>query len=138
VENFSLLIRVKNRLDDLETINKAVDAMPNTLCCSKKKRCEIQLVLEELFTNIVNHGFNDREEHEIEIEVKCDKGALVIRMEDDGAPFNPTNCSSPDTRCAIEERLVGGLGIHFVKHFIDSCSYERKNNKNIMILKKSH
>jgi len=137
VENFSLLIRVKNRLDNLETISHAVDSMPDTLCFSKKKRCEIQLILEELFTNIVNHGFTDKEEHEIEIELSCCKGDMVIRIEDDGDPFNPMNQSSPDTRCAIEERLVGGLGIHFVKCFIDSCSYERKNNKNIMTLKKS-
>lgn len=110
--------------------------MPETVCFSKRKRCEIHLVLEELFTNIVNHGFTDEKEHEIHIELRCNHASMSIRMEDDGPPFNPTKKSSPDTGCAIEERLIGGLGIHFVKHFIDTCTYQRKNGKNIMILEK--
>ncbi len=110
--------------------------MPETVCFSKRKRCEIHLILEELFTNIVNHGFTDEKEHEIQIELRCNHTAMTIRFEDDGPAFNPTKKCSPDTGCAIEERLIGGLGIHFVKHFIDTCTYERKNGKNIMVLEK--
>jgi len=136
VEKQQFQIRVKNRLNELETIRRVVEQMPETVCFSKRKRCEIHLILEELFTNIVNHGFTDEKEHEIHIELRCNHAAMTIRMEDDGPPFNPTESCSPDTGCALEERLVGGLGIHFVKHFIDTCTYERKNGKNIMVLQK--
>jgi anti-sigma regulatory factor (Ser/Thr protein kinase) len=85
---------------------------------------------------VVCHGFNDNKEHDIDISLTCDDQNLMIRMEDDGKPFDITSAAEPDTRCAIEKRLVGGLGIHFVKHFIDECRYYRKRGKNIIVLKK--
>lgn len=139
MENFKVLIRVKNRLDELKTICRAVETLPTTVCFSKRNSCEIQLILEEIFTNIVNHGFTDEKEkieHEIEIKLTCRNDTLTIVFEDDGNSFDPTEMSSPDVKCAVEQRLIGGLGIHFVKHFIDTCSYKREKGKNIMILEK--
>ncbi|MDY0220461.1 MAG: ATP-binding protein [Desulfobacterium sp.] len=133
---FTLPIRVKNSLEELGTLFGAVDALGTKIFLSQKKRWEIQLILEEIFTNIVNHGFNDKEEHEIEILITVKNKILTIRFEDDGKPFDPTGVTFPDTRCAVEQRLVGGLGVHFVRHFIDTCTYRRTGGKNIMILEK--
>jgi anti-sigma regulatory factor (Ser/Thr protein kinase) len=129
-------IKLKNRLKDLEKIKKAVLKLHTAVNCTERKFKEIDLVLEELFTNVVCHGFNDDKEHEIDISLSCDETSLMIRMEDDGKPFDITAAGMPDTRCAIEKRCVGGLGIHFVKHFIDECKYSRENGKNIVVLKK--
>jgi len=131
-----LSIKLKNRLNDLEKIKTAVSKMSTAVHCTRRKFQEIDLILEELFTNVVCHGFNDNKEHDIDISLSCDDTSLMIRMEDDGKPFDITSASKPDTRCAIEKRCVGGLGIHFVKHFIDECKYYRKKGKNIIVLKK--
>lgn len=136
MEAFILPLRVKNHLKELETLFGAVDALGSKISLSKTKRCEIQLILEEIFTNIVNHGFSDKKEHEIEILITFKNKTLTIRFEDDGKPFDPTEATFPDTGCAVEQRLVGGLGVHFVRHFIDTCTYRRSGDKNIMILKK--
>ncbi|MCF6248329.1 MAG: ATP-binding protein [Desulfobacula sp.] len=136
MEKMSLSIKLKNRLVDLDKIKKAVSSMSTTVDCARRKFQEIDLVLEELFTNIVCHGFNDNKEHEIHISLSCDDDTLMIRMEDDGKPFDVTAAKEPDTKCAIEKRCIGGLGIHFVKHFIDECNYQRKKNRNIVVLKK--
>ena len=137
MEAYTLPIRVKNCLEELATLCRAVDTLCTKVTLSKRKCCEIQLVLEEIFTNIVNHGFADKQEHDIDIIITIQKDLLTIRFEDDGKAFDPTGTTSPDTACAIEQRLVGGLGVHFVKHFIDTCSYRREKNKNIMILQKN-
>jgi anti-sigma regulatory factor (Ser/Thr protein kinase) len=136
MEAFTLPIRVKNRLEELPVLCRAVDTLNTKVNLSRRKCCEIQLVLEEIFSNIVNHGFADKREHDIDITITFQKDLLTIRFEDDGKAFDPTDAPCPDTRCAIERRLVGGLGVHFVKHFIDTCSYRREKDKNIMILKK--
>lgn len=124
-------------MSDLDKIKKAVAKLSETIDCEKRKLTELNLVLEELFANVVCHGFKDKREHDIELFLTCkNDSALQIRMEDDGEPFDPTSAAEPDTRCAIEKRCVGGLGIHFVKHFIDACEYYRKDGKNIVVLKK--
>jgi serine/threonine-protein kinase RsbW len=137
MEKVNFSIKLKNHLSDLGKIKKAVVKMSTSICCNKRRFKEIDLILEELFTNIVCHGFNDNKEHDIDISLTCDEKVLVIRMEDDGQPFDVTESVSPDTKCAIEKRCIGGLGIHFIKHFIDECKYSRKKDKNIVVLKKN-
>ncbi|MBC2703827.1 ATP-binding protein [Desulfobacula sp.] len=132
----NLSIKLKNRLNDLDRIKKAVSKMSPSIDCTKRKFQEINLIIEELFTNVVCHGFNDDKEHDIDLYLTCDEKLLIIRMEDDGKPFDITAASAPDTKCAIEKRFVGGLGIHFVKYFADDCKYYRKKGKNIIVLKK--
>ena len=129
-------IKLKNHLKDLDKIKGAVLKMSKMIDCTRRKSQEIELVLEELFTNVVCHGFNDNEEHDIDISLSCDDAGLMIRMEDDGEPFDITAAPVPETRCKIEQRCVGGLGIHFVKHFTDECKYFRRKGKNIIVLKK--
>ena len=133
----NLSITLKNRLSDLDKIKAAVSKMSGAIDCTRRKVKEIDLILEELFTNVVCHGFTDNKEHDIDISLSCDDTVLEIRMEDDGEPFDITSSPPPDTCCALEKRGIGGLGIHFVKHFIDECKYYRKKNKNIIVLKKN-
>ena len=137
MEKVSFSIKLKNHLNDLDKIKKTVSKMSTAICCTKRRFKEINLILEELFTNVVCHGFNDDKEHDIDISLTCDDNLLVIRMEDDGQPFDVTEVASPDTKCAVEKRCIGGLGIHFIKHFIDECQYFRKKDKNIVVLKKN-
>ncbi len=132
-----LSITLKNRLADLDKIKTAVLKLSGAIDCTRRKLKEIDLILEELFANVVHHGFKDNREHDIDISLSCDDGILEIRMEDDGEPFDITASPAPDTRCALDKRGIGGLGIHFVKHFIDDCKYYRKKNKNIIVLKKN-
>jgi serine/threonine-protein kinase RsbW len=133
---FKLSIKLKNRLIELDKIKKAVLKVSSSVDCTKRKFKEVNLILEELFTNVVNHGFNDNDEHEIDLFLTCDDKDLVIRMEDDGKPFDLTSASKPDTKCALEKRFIGGLGVHFIKYFVDECKYQRTKGKNIIELKK--
>ena len=136
MEKVNLSIKLKNRLNELDKIKAAVSKMSATIKCTQRNSKEINLILEELFTNVVSYSFNDDKEHDIDLSLSCDEKSLIIRMEDGGKPFDFTAAATPDTKCAIEKRCVGGLGIHFVKHFIDDCKYYRKKGKNIVVLKK--
>ena len=130
----NLSIKLKNHLVELDRLKKAVEEMSTAVDCTKRKFKEINLILEELFTNVVSYGFNDDKEHDIDLSMSCDEESLMIRMEDDGKPFDITTYDAPDTKCDLEKRCVGGLGIHMVKHFIDDCKYYREKGKNIVVL----
>lgn len=94
----------------------------------------LNLVLEELFTNIIFYGYDDNEIHEINIEFSLVENILEIRIIDDGHEFNPLNFPEPDINASIDERKVGGLGIYFVRKFVDKMTYKRSDNKNIITL----
>ena len=133
----NLSIKLKNHPDELDKIKAAVSKMSATTDCTQRNSKEINLILEELFTNVLKYGFDDDKEHDINLSLSCDESVLLIRIEDDGKPFDFTATATPDTKCPIEKRYVGGLGIHFIKHFIDDFKYYRKKGKNIVVLRKN-
>lgn len=132
-----LKLRVKNRLGELERIAEPVEALARRLGLARRTTCQFQLVLEELFTNIVSHGFPDGAEHVIDITVTGDERAITLRIEDDGIAFNPARMPAPATDAAPEARCVGGLGIHMIRNFADSLHYERRRERNIVTIRKN-
>ena len=95
------------------------------------------LVLEELTLNINNYGNygNDDGIRQIEITLNSELGRLIIEVVDDGSPFDPTiDATLPDTNAPIEDRSVGGLGLHLVRTMMDEMQYKREQGKNHVIL----
>ena len=99
---------------------------------------DIHLVLEEIFSNIVFYSFHDQDEHQIAISLSIRNNILVLEIEDDGISFNPLESKMPDLDIPIEERKTGGMGIHIVRVFMDEIEYFRKQNKNILVMKKNN
>ena len=91
-----------------------------------------------MLNNIVSYGYDadDEEEHEIEIHLRLLDSELAVTITDDGRPFNPFANEPPDTRLPVDERPIGGLGVHLVKSFMDRCSYERHGEHNVVNLYK--
>lgn len=97
---------------------------------------QIDLVLEELVQNVVSYGYPDGREGEVEIEIRRIPGRLLIRIEDDGDAFDPFSLETPDTQSGLQERRIGGLGVHFAKEFTDGHAYRRVNGRNRIDLEK--
>ena len=96
----------------------------------------ITLILEELYTNTITHGASDGREVLIEVNLGIDKDALVMTYKDNGIPFNVLDLPEPDLTASIENREVGGLGVHYVKVLTDSVEYEYVENHNVLKMKK--
>jgi sigma-B regulation protein RsbU (phosphoserine phosphatase) len=97
---------------------------------------KFNLALEEIFNNVISYGYRDEDKHEIQIRIELVNNRLTVTIEDDGVPFNPLSAKTPDTRSSLEEREIGGLGIHLVRNFVDNISYDRRIDKNILTLVK--
>lgn len=94
------------------------------------------LVLEELYTNTITHGASDGREVFIEVNLGIDKNELVVTYKDNGMPFNVLELPDPDLTASIENREVGGLGVHYVKVLTDSVEYEYVEKQNVLKMKK--
>ena len=90
----------------------------------------LTLVLEELLTNVVSYGYDDDDAHEIHVSLEVKDGVLTSVFDDDGRPFNPHDAQKPVMDGPLEERSVGGLGIHLILTIMDSVEYERVDGRN--------
>jgi serine/threonine-protein kinase RsbW len=103
---------------------------------SQKCLFEINLGLDELFTNIISYGFDDGIEHQIKFSLAKEQETLVVQVEDDGKPFNPLEATGPEVSQDLDSIDIGGLGIHLVKKMMDAIDYQRVEGKNRLVLKK--
>ena len=127
---------LKNDLSELDRLCQNCETVGESLGLSKKLTFEMNLALDELFTNIISYGFADEKEHVIKIDIVAENNELRMRIEDDGIPFDPVIAEEPNLECRIEECRIGGLGIHLIKNLMDEIRYERLNDVNILYLKK--
>ena len=129
--------KLKSNLSELDALCQKLEKFGESMGLSKKCIFEANLALDELFTNIISYGFDDKNEHTIRITISLQNDELLFNIEDDGLPFNPTEVETPDLECTIEECRIGGLGIHLAKNLMDEVCYQRCKDKNILTLKKN-
>ena len=131
-----LSLRMGFEAADLPRIQAAIGEFSREQDWPPDIEFQVDLVLEELVLNVVNHG-SAGGAGEIAIELLSDAEAVTIEIIDEGKPFDPlTDAPDPDTESSIEDRAVGGLGIHLVRTMMDEVSYRREENRNHMILVK--
>jgi sigma-B regulation protein RsbU (phosphoserine phosphatase) len=133
-----MTLEITNHINEINKLNELTDEMCRRWNLAPSVGHKINLALEEIISNIINYGFTDDDEHIIRIEVTMANDTLKITTIDDGKQFNPVQKKDPETLDKpIEERQIGGLGIYFVKQFMDHVEYSRKDGKNILIIEKN-
>ena len=131
-----LSLEFTNDLAELDNLSRNIENFCEVTGLSRKNAFELNLIIDEVFTNIVSYGFNDKKEHRIKIDIRIINGELTVRVEDDGAPFDPTTAPKTDLCCSIEDRKIGGLGLHLINQIMSRVIYKREKDKNILVLKK--
>ena len=97
----------------------------------------INLALEEAVTNVILYAYPEGTDGVAEIEAKAYGNTLTFILSDRGQPFDPTAREEVDITAGVDDRPVGGLGIHLVRSIMDSVRYERRDGKNILTLTKN-
>ncbi len=133
-ERISLVL--KNNLAELERLAAEVSAWCGRQALSEEVDYQVNLVLDEVVSNVIRHGYRDKRQHEIRVDLDFLDGELTIQVEDDGVHFSPLQVSPPDISKPINERPVGGLGIYMVRQIMDSLDYRRENGRNSLVMKK--
>jgi serine/threonine-protein kinase RsbW len=85
---------------------------------------------------VIRHAYPEPGPHVIAVRCTCTGKELVAEVEDDGRPFNPLLHPAPDLTVPLEERPVGGLGIHLVRNLMDSLAYHREQDHNRLVMTK--
>jgi anti-sigma regulatory factor (Ser/Thr protein kinase) len=134
--NSDISIRLKNRFSELSRLKDAL----HTYCEFRELPSNIvfalMLSLDEVVTNVMSYGYDDHDEHYIDVTLRSGQGLIEISVEDDGKPFNPLEFKMPDLKCPIDERPIGGLGIYLVKTYMSELEYKRVGVKNSLTMRK--
>jgi anti-sigma regulatory factor (Ser/Thr protein kinase) len=127
-----LELTVPNHLSENSRVKKHFDTFAEDYGIPEKIRLKMNVVFDELLTNIISYAYQDDKEHDIKIKVELSADRLKVSMVDGGIPFNPLGVETPDTELPLEERKIGGLGIHLVRNMMDKVSYRRRIDKNVI------
>ena len=128
--------KLKSDISELKTLCQHLNHFGQIYGLSDSLISEINICLDELFTNIVLYGFEDDLEHIIRFRINFNDNALILNIEDNGIPFNPLIKKDSELPADINKANIGGLGIHIVKKLMDDIWYERKRGKNRLTLKR--
>ncbi len=134
-----LTLKMANDISAIRAVNDDFSRYAEQQGLPATVQRRINVCLDELLNNIVSYGYCEEEsgeEHEIELHFRLLDSELVVTIIDDGRPFNPFGNEPPDTCLSVEERPIGGLGVHLVKSFMDKVRYERHGENNVVTLHK--
>ena len=128
--------RIEADLDELRRVAAAAEELGLQEDWSPALVHQVDLAIEEIGNNIVRHGFGCGP-GEIEITLTSESDAITIEISDDGRAFNPLeDAPIPDVEAALEDRPIGGLGVHLVLTMMDEMHYRRENERNHLTLVK--
>jgi len=117
--------------DSPDRLTDAVRAFVRSHNVPQRPAYLLDLVLEEIITNVIKYGAGDRVAT-IAVDLLHEGQRIFGTVRDDAAPFDPLSLAPVDVTAHIDNRAVGGLGIHLVREMTDALAYRREDGHNVM------
>jgi len=125
-------ISLANTPADLARVLDDIDARLALLPLSAKRKYAVRLALDELVSNIIQYAYDDDAPHRIDLRLETGE-PFFMEIRDDGKPFDPlTDAPAPVLDGPVEDRPIGGLGLHILKEMGLTLSYRRDDACNIV------
>jgi serine/threonine-protein kinase RsbW len=132
----SLVVELDNALAEIARFEDEFQSFVARHGLAPRIAMQIWLAFDELLTNTISYGFPQGGQHRISVRLDVDGDCFTAELVDDGVAFDPLAMPEPDLDAALEEREVGGLGIHFVRATMDSLDYRREKDQNRLVMTK--
>ena len=130
-------LRIKNRISELERVNQFIEEIGEELHLDMELQMNLNLVMEEMVSNVIFYAYPKESDSEIELLAKSDGRELTFVLSDQGKEFDPTMKEDADPNVNPAERDIGGMGIFIVKNIMNHVTYQRLEGKNLLTMTKS-
>ena len=130
-------LNLEATIENVQTVTQFVEEQLEAVGCPIKAQMQINVAIDELFSNIANYAYNpETGPATVRVEVTEEPLEVTITFIDEGVPYDPLAKEDPDITLSAEERRIGGLGIFLVKKSMDDVTYEYKNGQNVLSIRK--
>lgn len=130
----TLTLTLANRIDAMERGMDEAEAFLETHEASPKLAFAVRLAMEELISNIIKYAYDDEADHTIEVRLELTNPATLTLI-DDGRAFDPlADAPAPVLDGPVEDRPIGGLGLHMLRSMGHQLAYRRQDEKNILLV----
>jgi len=129
-------ITLEASLENLETINSFLHKWAKKASLSTHSENDLLLAMEEVFVNIVKYAYAESL-GKVTIHCRIDEDNLILKIKDEGIPFNPLQLPEPHLVSCLKERKMGGLGVFLMRRLVDEVKYEKQGKYNVLTLVKS-
>lgn len=125
------LARFPARMDSMAEIRTFVESACTTAGIGREDCLKLLLIVEELFTNTVTHGYREESESPVWIAFEPFESGFTLRYEDAAPPHNPFGEFRPmDTTVLVAQQPVGGLGLKLIRSLAQNAGYSREGERN--------
>jgi anti-sigma regulatory factor (Ser/Thr protein kinase) len=130
-------ITVQADVKNLGAVQGFIEERLEAAECSMKAQVQIGVAVEEIYVNICHYAYKDKGgSGDATVKMRVEDGMAEIVFEDSGIQYDPLANEEPDITLSAEERQIGGLGIFITRKTMDDVSYEYKDGKNNLTLRK--
>ena len=130
-------IRIKNKVEELEHVAQFIEAIGEELGLDMELQMNLNLVMEEMVSNIIFYAYPEGTEASIELTAESDGKELTFVLSDQGREFDPTLKEDANVDInPIDREGLGGMGIFIVKNIMNNVTYQRLEGKNLLTMKK--
>lgn len=129
-------IQIRNQIGELEHVAGFVEEIGEELGLSMELQMNLNLVMEEMISNIIFYAYPEGTDATIEVLAESDGKELTFVLSDQGREFDPTMKDDADVDINPAEREIGGMGIFIVKNIMNKVTYQRLDGKNLLTMKK--
>ncbi|MGH9323379.1 MAG: ATP-binding protein [Vicinamibacteria bacterium] len=128
--------RIQGAPEELASVLDRIEALVLEQGLSPDLASEMRLVAEEALTNVLHHAYEPQEKTAVEVTLRVEAAEVRLLFRDRGRAFNPLESGSPRFDLPVEQRPLGGLGIHLIKTLTDEQIYSREGEENVLVLVK--
>jgi serine/threonine-protein kinase RsbW len=132
-----LFLTLRSSLAEVERLSREFGRFADEHDLAPDVRHGMSLALEEIVTNVICHGYQERADQVVTVEVALGPGQVTARVEDTAPAFDPLQVPAPDVTTPLEQRRPGGLGIYLARKALDDLHYARIGGKNRLDLRKN-
>lgn len=124
--------KVNASTQNLSAVRDFVSSHAREQGFSTQQVADIQLAVDEAYTNIIKHAYNNDASQKVLINLEFDGDKMIVTLTDHGIAFDVQKYKKPDLKKQIQRKKRGGMGVYLMRKLMDDVSYQVKNQKNIL------
>jgi serine/threonine-protein kinase RsbW len=132
-----LTLELDAEIESLATADKAVGDFAESMSWPDEATFKVKLVLEEILMNVISYGGDSSHKPRITLHLSQHNDLLSMEISDDGIAYDPLTAPPPDLESDLDDRPIGGLGVHLVRELMDKVSYRFKDGRNHLLVTKT-